>query len=42
MRFVLVANSKCEKTAAQETLRFFRFPDGKVKLVGYQRTAGGR
>ncbi len=35
--FVLNADSKCEKGSARETLRFLRFPDGKVRLVGYER-----
>ena len=36
--YALEADSKCEKTAAREKLRFLRFPDGKVKMVNYQRT----
>jgi hypothetical protein len=43
--FVLVADSKCEKATTRETLRFFRFPDGKIKMVGYQhsgKTAPGQ
>ncbi len=35
--FSLEGDSKCEKIAAHEKMRFFRFPDGKIKMVGYQR-----